>query len=518
MIEPKTLSDTLKEFLPILPEIVVTIWASVILALDLVIGQNFTRKALGLLSAGGLLAGLVLALLLAPATDAPSTIFGGMIRHDLFATAFKIIFFAGGLFTCLASVDFRATRAGGEYYALVMFSSMAMCLMAASNDIILLYLATETASIAQYLLAGFMRGNKLSAEAGIKYFVFGAVTSTVMLYGLSLLYGMTGATSYAGIAVQLTNPALHVPVTLAMLMVMVGFAFKTSAVPFHFWAPDVYQGAPTPIAGFISTASKAAGFAILMRFLFYIFPPGVQNVAASMWPTLLLPIALLTMLLGNLMAIGQTNVKRMMAYSSIAQAGYLLIGVTAFAVAGQGIVEAGRAEAARAEAVAAVIFYVATYMLTNIAAFTVIGLVSQKTGGDDYKHFAGLSRRSPYLALGMVAAMLSLLGAPPMVGFVGKLFLFRSAIGVGAATDGIRYYMLVIVGILGVLMSCWYYLGVVKAMYVDRSADDAKQIRIPGATGFVLTATAIGALVLTAISTPFWDIALNAAKSFLIIN
>ena len=510
MGEAKTLADTLKEFLPILPEIVVTIWASVILALDLLVGANFTRKALGLLSAGGLLAGLVLALLLAPAADASSGIFGSMLRHDLFATAFKIIFFAGGMFSCLASVDFRATRAGGEYYALVMFSSMAMCLMAASNDVIMLYLATETASIAQYLLAGFMRGNKLSAEAGIKYFVFGAVTSTVMLYGLSLLYGMTGSTSYAEIAAKMSDPALHVPATLAMLMVMVGFAFKTSAVPFHFWAPDVYQGAPTPIAGFISTASKAAGFAIMMRFLFFVFPPGVENVAAGIWPTLLLPIALLTMLLGNLMAIGQTNVKRMMAYSSIAQAGYLLIGVTAFAVAGNNL--------ARAEAVAAVIFYVATYMLTNIAAFTVIGLVSQKIGGDDYKDFAGLSRRSPYLALGMVAAMLSLLGAPPMIGFIGKLFLFRSAIGAGSASGDYRYYMLVVVGILGVLMSCWYYLGVVKAMYVDRAANDGDVIRVPAASGFVLTATAIGALVLTVVSTPFWDIALNAAKSFLSKN
>ena len=516
MGEIKSLSDNLKDFLPILPEIFITIWAGVILALDLIVGQNFTRKGLGLLAAGGMLIGLVLALLLAPAANASSSIFGGMIRHDLFASAFKIIFIAGGLFTCLASVDFRAARAGGEYYALIMFSSMAMCLMSASSDIIMLYLATETASIAQYLLAGFQRGSKLSAEAGIKYFVFGAVTSTVMLYGLSLLYGMSGGTSYNTIADTLTNGnvALRVPMTLAMLMVMVGFAFKTSAVPFHFWAPDVYQGAPTPIAGFISTASKAAGFAIMMRFLYVAIPPGVAGTGvwqvSGAWSTVILSIAFMTMLAGNLLAIGQTNVKRMMAYSSIAQAGYLLIGVAAFAAA--------VTKEARADAIASVIFYVATYMLTNIAAFTVIGLVSQKVGGDDYKHFAGLSRRSPYLALGMVAAMLSLLGAPPMVGFVGKLFLFRSAIGVGAATSDIRYYMLVVIGILGVLMSCWYYLGVVKAMYVDRSADEAQQIRIPASSGFVLTATTIGALVLTAISTPFWDIALNAAKSFLIVN
>lgn len=512
MVEPKTFADTLKEFLPILPEIVITIWGTVILALDLAVGQNFTRKGLGMLAAGGMLFGLVVALLLAPAPEASATIFGGALRHDLFASAFKIIFIAGGMFTCLASIDFRAARAGGEYYALVMFSSMAMCLMAASSDVIMLYLATETASIAQYLLAGFLRGNKLSAESGIKYFVFGAVTSTIMLYGLSMLYGMSGATSYAGIAKALGDPALRVPVTLAMLMVVVGFAFKTSAVPFHFWAPDVYQGAPTPIAGFISTASKAAGFAILLRFLYYVFTPGTAGSTAvsNLWPVLMLPIALLTMLVGNLMAIGQTNVKRMMAYSSIAQAGYILIGVTSFAVSGTDV--------ARADAVASVIFYVATYMLTNIAAFTVIGLVSQKVGGDDYKHFAGLGRRSPYLALGMVAAMLSLLGAPPMIGFVGKLFLFRSAIGAGSALNDIRYYMLVIVGILGVLMSCWYYLGVVKAMYVDRSADEGKLIRVPAATGLVVTATAIGALVMTAISTPFWEIALNAAKSFLILN
>ena len=491
------------EFIPVLPEILLTLWALVVLALDVAV-PNIQRRTLGVVAAGGVVAALIVTLLVAPTAETNVAVLGGMVRNDLFASVFKIIFMVGGALTCLASVDFKSARAGGEYYALVLFSTMAMSLMAASNDIMMLYLATETASIAQYLLAGFMRGNKLSAEAGLKYFVFGAVTSTVMLYGLSLLYGMGGGTSYTAIAPKLVDQALRVPVTFALLLVMVGFAFKTSAVPFHFWAPDVYQGAPTPITGFISTASKAAGFAILLRFMYSVFPPGVSAAAGS-WVSIMQPIAIMTMLVGTLLAIMQKNAKRMMAYSSITQAGYILIGVAAFAQATD-----------RATALASVIFYLATYMLANIAAFTIIGLVSQKIGSDEIKDFAGLSRRSPYLALGMVGALLSLLGAPPLAGFIGKLFLFKSAIGINTTQS----YFLVGVGVFSVLVSCWYYLGIVKAMYVDRAEGDTTPMRVPAATGAVVLLGALGALLvgLPGTSTPFWDLALAAAKSFLSVN
>jgi NADH-quinone oxidoreductase subunit N len=397
-------------------------------------------------------------------------------------------------------------RAGGEFYALVILAVMSMCLMASAADVIVLFLATETSSLTLYMLAGFMRDTPRSAEAGIKYFIFGAVASVVMLYGLSLLYGLSGQTNYLSISQAILAPQSRIIATFALLMVMVGFAFKTTAVPFHFWAPDVYDGAPTPVSGFISTASKAAGFAILMRFLVYAFPPfpQVQSQAALVWVSMLQPVAILTMFLGNLLAITQTSVKRMLAYSSIAQAGYILIGVTALGFAAS----RGDVTGAFPDAMAAVIFYIATYMFTNIGAFAVVGVVSQRVGGESLKDFNGLARRSPYLALAMVAVLLSLTGAPPLVGFVSKFFLFRAAINESLI-------MLAVVGVINVLISVFYYLGVVRAMYVERNANETQAFPIPMATRWVVAITGAAVLIITVASMPLWNLALDAAKSFL---
>lgn len=495
------------DFAHIVPEILIVLWGSAVLVVDLASKGTVKRSTLGWMAGLGMIGILAVTWLLRPGDFSPREAFGGMIRADMWTWAFRVIFTLGGALTCIASIDFRPAKAGGEYFALVVLASMAMSLMAASNDIIMLYLATETASIALYLLAGVMRGSKLSAEAGLKYFVFGAVASTVMLYGLSLMFGLSGGmTGYEDLAKMLAAPELRTPALFATLLVLVGFAFKTSAVPFHFWAPDVYQGSPTPIAGFISTASKAAGFAILLRFLYYALPPN-ESVAALAWVSLLRPFAVLTLLVGSLSALMQKNVKRMLAYSSVAQAGYVLMGVAAFA--------ASPAPAQREQALAAVLFYLATYMVTNIGAFTIVGVVSQKAGGDDFKDFAGLARRSPYTALAMTAAMLSLLGAPPMVGFVGKLFLFRSAIGVYQQTSDIFFLVMVVVGVLMVLVSLMYYLGVVKAMFVDRAPGDAKPMYVPAATVLTSVVAGVGVLVMTLLSGPLFDIAMNAARAFL---
>jgi NADH-quinone oxidoreductase subunit N len=492
------------ELLAVAPEIGLTIWAFFILALDSMQLPQLNRRVLGLLSAIGMLCVLVLAAVLAPPAEKSATVLGGMVRNDLYAYLFDGIFIVAGALTCLAAIDFKPVRAGGEFYALIILATMSMCLMASADDIIVLYLATETSSMSLYLLAGFMRDTPRSAEAGIKYFVFGAVTSTIMLYGLSLLFGLSGKTGYQDIAQVLLAPESRMIATFALLLVVVGFAFKTTAVPFHFWAPDVYDGAPTPVTGFVSTASKAAGFAILMRFLLYAYPPlpAVQSQAALVWVSFMQPVAILTMFLGNLLAITQTSVKRMLAYSSIAQAGYVLIGVTAVGFAAS----RGEITGALPDSVAAVIFYLATYMLTNIGAFTIVGIVAQRVGGDQLKDFSALSRRSPYLALAMVAALLSLTGAPPLVGFVGKLFLFRSAVNEGLV-------MLAVVGVVNVLISVFYYLGVVRAMYVDRSPAESQPFPIPSATGWVVIVTSTAILLITIASTPFWDIALAAAKS-----
>ncbi|MCS7060462.1 MAG: NADH-quinone oxidoreductase subunit N [Anaerolineae bacterium] len=499
------------QFLAIAPEIGLMLWALVILALDMVSGRRIPRRTLGVLAAAGMAGVLFLSLLIATPPQIvvpelgsdPRSVLGGMIRHDLFAFVFRIIFIAAGILTCLVSIDFRPLRAAGEYYALLILSTMAMGLMAASNDLIMLYLATEASSFALYLLAGFMRDTPRSAEAGIKYFVFGAAASTVMLYGLALLFGLSGGqTGYAAVAQLLAGADTRMAAVLAVLLIIVGFAFKTSAVPFHFWTPDVYEGAPTPFVGFLSTASKAAGFAILMRFLLYVFEPPFSQ-AAVVWVQLMQPLAILTMFLGNLLAITQSSIKRMLAYSSIAQAGYMLIGVTAF-----GFAYSRQAPEAAADAAAAVIFYAATYMLTNIAAFAVVSIVSQRVGSEQISAFNGLARRAPYLALGMTAAMLSLLGAPPLVGFVGKLFLFRAAIA-----DSL--VMLVVVGVLNVLISVFYYLGIVRAMYVERSSDDPLPLPTPTATGWVVLLSSTAILFITVASTQFWGIAVDAAKALL---
>ena len=503
------------QFLAVVPEIGLALWAIVILAVDMFSGRRVHRRTLGILAAAGMLGVLVLALLVSvppvtlpqeatsdPNLD-PRSVLGGMIRHDLYAFVFRLIFIISGALTCLVSIDYRPARAGGEYYALLILATMAMGLMAASNDLMMLYLATEASSFALYLLAGFMRDTPRSAESGIKYFVFGAVTSAIMLYGLALIFGLSGGqTNYQAVANALMGLDTRMLAVLAVLLVIVGFAFKTAAVPFHFWTPDVYEGAPTPFVGFLSTASKAAGFAILMRFLLYVFPP-VFTQASVVWVQLMQPIAILTMFLGNLLAVTQSNIKRMLAYSSIAQAGYMLIGVTAFAFA-----QSRQSLDAAADAVGAVIFYAATYMLTNIGAFAVVSAVSQRVGSEDIRAFNGLSRRAPYLALGMTAAMLSLTGAPPLVGFVGKLFLFRSAV-----SDNLVF--LVAVGVVNVLISVFYYLGVIRAMYVERSANDTQPMRVPSATAWVVLLSSAAILLITVASTPVWNIALDAARSLL---
>src|SRR5690606_3070727 len=285
-----------------------------------------------------------------------------------------------------------------EYYALLITATIGFSLMSASTDLIMIYVALETASISSYLLAGVYSGETRSAEAGMKYFVYGAFTTAVMLYGMSLLYGVTGQTNlyligslFSGQQIAMVQPLL----LLAAVLVTVGFAFKTSIVPYHFWTPDVYEGAPTPFTGFLSTASKAAGFAVFLR----VFLAGVMGPAepTAEWWAMLVAMAIITMTLGNFVAIFQTNIKRLLAYSSIAQAGYTLIGLVTLSQDGSG----------------ASMFYLLMYVFTNIAAFGVIILVSNVTHSDDLKDLAGLNRRSPFLALVMLFAVLSLAGIPP---------------------------------------------------------------------------------------------------------
>jgi NADH-quinone oxidoreductase subunit N len=445
------------------------------------------KRTLGIINVVGLIIILAVAILWRPETELA---LGGMIRSDLTALVFRGMFIIAAAIVSLISIYFDDLKQGGEYYALVVIAALGLGLMAAANDLIMLYVAMELTSITQYLLVGYLRDTPRSSEAGMKYFLFGAVTSAVMLYGLSLLYGFTGQTNYAAVAAGL-NTVDGPPVLVAIILIAVGFGFKVAAVPFHFWTPDVYEGAPTPITGYISVASKAAGFAVLVRVFNVIFPVPYQH---SEWVNLIETLAIVTMTLGNVLAIPQRNMKRMLAYSSIAQAGYVLIGVAAASRLG----------------VAASIFYLGVYVLTNLAAFSIVVLVSNKTGGDEIKDFAGLGRRNIYLGLLMMLALLSLAGVPPLGGFFGKFYVFQAAVGAGLVR-------LAIIGVLNAIVGLYYYLTIIKVMFVERTErpeDEEDPVILPTASRWALGVTTLGFLFLGIYATPWYDLATKAAETF----
>jgi NADH-quinone oxidoreductase subunit N len=470
----------------ILPEILLLVLAAVVMTVDVFLPQE-RKKTLGIINVVGLIIILAIAILWRPETELA---LGGMIRSDLTALVFRGMFIVAAAIVSLISIDFDDLKQGGEYYALVVIAALGLGLMAAANDLIMLYVAMELTSITQYLLVGYLRDTPRSSEAGMKYFLFGAVTSAVMLYGLSLLYGFTGQTNYAAVAAGL-NTVDGPPVLVAIILIAVGFGFKVAAVPFHFWTPDVYEGAPTPITGYISVASKAAGFAVLVRVFNVIFPVPYQH---SEWVNLIETLAIVTMTLGNVLAIPQRNMKRMLAYSSIAQAGYVLIGVAAASRLG----------------VAASIFYLGVYVLTNLAAFSIVVLVSNKTGGDEIKDFAGLGRRNIYLGLLMMLALLSLAGVPPLGGFFGKFYVFQAAVGAGLVR-------LAIIGVLNAIVGLYYYLTIIKVMFVERTErpeDEEDPVILPTASRWALGVTTLGFLFLGIYATPWYDLATKAAEAF----
>jgi NADH-quinone oxidoreductase subunit N len=426
-------------FLSILPETLILVLGVVLLIVE-PFWKVENRRNAGWLTAGGLFATLVISLLIGQPGE-PVPALGGMIRFDWLGFFFKMLFIFGAGITSLFVMDHEKVGNRGEAYLLLLASTIGMCLMASSADLIMLYLAIETTSIPLYVLAGFMLSDEHSTEAGFKYLLFGAMTSAIMLYGFSLLFGFTGTTNLYALAAALQSGHLAGSVMLGVIfLLIVGLGFKVSIVPFHFWAPDVYQGAPTPIAGFLSTASKAAGFAVIARLFLVVFPDFTIT-----WTTMLAILAAVTMTVGNLLALPQKNLKRMLAYSSIAHAGYAMIGIVAMSKLG----------------VTSVVFYMLAYIVTNMAAFGVVAAVGRVVGSDEYDAYRGLSRRSPWLGLIMLAAFLSLAGMPPFGGFVAKVFVF--AAGVQA-----NYTWLVIIGILNSIVGVYYYLNVLKYVYLYR--------------------------------------------------
>ena len=387
----------------VLPEVGLTTLAIVVLFAD-IYGSSATRRNVVFLSAIGmaLLALVPLIWLPDPALYEQGTLlWGGMVNYDPLSQIFKVMLLLAGAVTCLMAAGDKGVGDKGEFYLIVIVATLGGLMMSSAADLILVFVALETLSIPLYMLASFRRGDKRSAESGMKYFLYGAFASAIMLFGFSLLYGFAGTTNLAGIADAMSGglDGGVVAVMTALVMVVVGFGFKISAVPFHFWTPDVYEGAPTPVTAFVSVSSKAASFALLLRFMTAVFPVELVIggvIIQDFWVNLLVVISIVTMTFGNVVALRQSNIKRLLAYSSIAQAGYTLIGVVALQGADDSL------------AVASVTFYMFMYIFTNLLIFGGVILFISATDTEEISDLAGLNRRSPWLALFITIGLLSL--------------------------------------------------------------------------------------------------------------
>jgi NADH-quinone oxidoreductase subunit N len=462
----------------ILPEIWLVLLITLLLVMDLACKDGRFCKMMGWFCAIGTSLVALLSIFFAYPGETPLLIWGGMLRLDMAGFIFRIVFLLAAAITALFSMGNVKVGQRGEFYTMLLVSTLGMSLMVSSADIIMVYLAVETTTIPLYVMAGFLRDDKKSTEAGIKYLLAGAMTSAMMLYGFSLLYGFSGSTSLYQIAAGAS--AGQVPMlglAVSMVLVLVGFAFKISGVPLHFWAPDVYEGAPTPVAGFLSTASKAAGMMVLVRVFASVFP-----VLSPVWVQLVAVMAVASMLLGNLLAIKQTNIKRLLAYSSIAQAGYILLGVAANSQFG----------------VSATTYYLFSYLVTNLAAFGVVSAVGQLTGSDEIKDYAGLYKRSPALAFALLVALLSLGGIPPFSGFFGKLLVF-------AAAFDAHLIWLVLAGVINAVISLYYYLTVIKVAFLYPPAGEAISLKLDLPWQVALAVCVLGIVVLGTVFAPFYD-------------
>jgi NADH-quinone oxidoreductase subunit N len=425
------------------PQLLLLVWALLVLGLDLVVKE--AKDRLAYLALAGFVPPLAAAIyLLAQGTN--QSLLSNMVRVDAFSLYFAVIACLAVGLVILASMEYMKsrTRYRGEFYGLLLLAALAMTLMAASTNLIMIYLSIEFMSLTSYVLVGYFRDDPKSSEGGLKYFLFGAVTSSLMLYGMSLMYGATGTTDLAEIAAALsgmnaTMPPMRWLILPAILLMLAGFSFKMALVPFHQWSPDAYEAAPTPVATLLSVGPKAMGFSILLRVLLTAVPQFQFD-----WVAILMGISLVTMTLGNLTAIRQTNIKRMLAYSSIAQAGYILVGIVSIVPFTVGI--------------HGVLFYLMAYLFTNAGVFIAVIAFSHVTNSDEIGDYAGLVRRAPALAAVMVIFFMSLAGLPPTAGFVGKLFVFGAAVQAG-------YYYLAIIGVLNSVISVVYYFNVIRQMF-----------------------------------------------------
>jgi NADH-quinone oxidoreductase subunit N len=464
------------DLLPLIPFLIVAGWACVLLLIDLFIPKD-RKDITAILAALGLVAAFILVIL---DFGENREAFDGMILQDGFSSFLQIIFLAVGMMAIAQAHDYiqRRNIVKGEYYTLLLFATSGMILMAQAGDLIVVFLAIELLSIPLYILSGFARPESGSEEAAMKYFLLGAFASSFVVYGIALVYGATGTTNILGVfSITQTESILQMGLVntglllVGALLILVGLGFKVAAVPFHMWTPDVYHGAPSSVTAFMSVGAKAGGFAALLRVFLVAFP-----FIAEDWGPIILGVAVVTLAWGNVAAIAQSNIKRMLAYSSIAHAGYILM-----------VLPAATEARLAPDAVSAALFYIFVYAVSNLGAWGVVLALEKAEGkGLSIDDYAGLGAKKPGLALAMALFMLSLTGVPPTAGFVGKFYIFRSVIDAGLIG-------LALVGVITSLISAYYYLRVVVVMYMR---DGEPEVRSDGWLNATLLVTAIGTFIL----------------------
>jgi NADH-quinone oxidoreductase subunit N len=450
----------------LIPEYLLAALAAVVIALGLYDTRR-SRTYLPYVSAGGL--GAILVVSLFYINKGPMD-FGGLVQIDNYTTFFRVLFIAITAIVCLASAHFVRghLRHAGEYYGLLILSTIGAIYMAAARDLIAAYISLELLSFSLYVLVSFAKMDAKSNEGGMKYMLLGAFSSALFLYGLSLIYGVTGSTSYADINVALSNGVsdFGIAMLMGLVLIIAGIGFKVSAVPFHMWAPDAYEGAPLPITAYLSAASKAAGMALLLRLFTEAFLPVLHD-----WRWMIAALAAASMTLGNLVAIQQHNIKRLLAYSSIGQAGFMLMGVAALSPSTS----------------SALLLHLTGYVITNLAAFVVIIAFFNATGKDEIADYRGLAERAPFLALALTVALFSLAGMPLFAGFATKFLLFQAV-----ANEGLLW--LAALAVVNSLISLYYYLLVIRQMYVVEP-EERIRLRTPVVVNAVILSLVIGVFV-----------------------
>lgn len=466
----------------LIPEYFLIVWAFLVMGVELFF-PRLRKDVPAYLAALGAIIALVISLFWIDEDKA----FGSLLSIDNYTTFFRVLLLGIAALICIASAQFvrRRLDSAGEYYGLILIGTVGAIGMGAATEMLTAWVSLELLSFTLYILVSFAKRDLRSNEGGLKYMLLGAFSTALFLYGLSLIYGITGDTTYAGIAEALRGPAaeLDVALLLGLVFVVAGLGFKVSAVPFHAWAPDAYQGAPLPITAYISTTSKAAGFALFLRFFVQAFMPVVDD-----WQWLLATIAAATMIFGNLLALQQANLKRLLAYSSIAQVGFLLIGIAA----------------ATPEASATMLFHLAGYIVTNLALFIAFIAYFNVTGNDEIEGMRGLAERQPLLALVMTVSLFSLAGMPIFAGFFSKMFLFQAG-----WVAGLEW--LAIIAVVSSLVSLYYYLLVMKQMYMYEPQRKG-QIYVPAILSGIVGVLMIAVIALGVYPTPLIEVADNAGR------